>query len=565
MTAFLATRIDDIPLVVGVIRALQLDTLLDDHIPTHGNTLNQNALTNGEAICLWLTFLLTQGKHQKWKVEDWVADHAPLLHRLWGAPVPASDFTDDRLTTVASRLAVPETQQRIDQALSMMTLQIYDWGQEAIRLDGTDFHGYHHIADGVMQYGFAKETVTGRAQCKLMAASTETGQYLTGQFHPGNVADDPLYLPVLQELFTWSTTPGLLFVGDSKMGALATRTGIAQHGHYYYMPLSNRGIAQRDWDVWMPAALAGTLPGFAPIWRDEELLGYGFAWTRTQQEEGGPAWTERVHLVRSLSQVAAEQKAVRRRLDKAVAALKVLTPSPKRGVTPFLEESRLQEAIQAVLTRHQVHGLLTVQYAAQPYQGRSRAAKASTASASQEPTVRYVITAVEPQPAALRELEHTFGWRIFVTNAPESRLSLAEGIRLYRRGAGQGIERMNRVLKDHETLGLDRLYVSRDDQIVGMAYLVTLALRVMMDIERKVRRGLAQEDTTLVGYSPNARMNRRPTTKTMLEQVCAAGVTWLTITEQGQTQEYLSEFPPVLVQMLRYLGLPPAIYTQLIE
>lgn len=562
MSNYISTDLDDIPLVLEMIRHLHLDTILDTFIPTHGNTMNHNELTNGEAYCIWLTYLLTQGNHCKWQVDKWVKKHSTVLSTLWGTPVPGSDFSDDRLTTLAKYLSCPKAQHAIDYALGQLTMQIYAWGEEAIRLDGTHFRGYHHAADGIMRCGYAKSNAKGTSQFTLMAASTESGQYLTGHFHPGQLADDGLYRPVLTDLFSWGPQGGMLFIGDSKMGALATRAHIARHGHYYYMPLPDGHTAKKDWAVWLPAAIAGTLPGFTAIWRDEELLGYGFEWTRSQQCEGR-SWTERVHLVRSMGQVESERKTLQRHLEEAEKALHALTRTPKRGVAQYTEEGTITAVIEAILTKYQVQGLLTITMTTVPYPTHKPMSGAT--QESEKSPVRYVIVHVQRLPEVIRALEHTFGWRIFVTNAPPERLSLPAGILLYRRGAGQGIERMNRIFKDHTTLGLDRIYVSRDDQIVGMAYLVTLALRVMMDIEVKVRQGLAKEKTTLTDYSSDKAMNARPTTKRMLEQVCFYGVSLGKFTEQEPPKLHISELPEILKQMLRYLDLPPTIYTQLVE
>ena len=96
--SFRLYRIDDIPLLVELLRRLRLDQLLDEVIPAHGNTLHTNALTNGEALMIWLVYLLSQGDHRKWRVEEWVTEFAPILETLFGKSIPASDFSDDRLS-----------------------------------------------------------------------------------------------------------------------------------------------------------------------------------------------------------------------------------------------------------------------------------------------------------------------------------------------------------------------------------------------------------------------------------------------------------------------------------
>ena len=552
-------RIDDIPLLVAVIRAMQLDTIFDEAIPTHGNTMIYNALTNGEALCLWLVYLLSQGDHRKWKVEHWVAQQGTLLTALWGSPVPASDFTDDRLTTVLSYLARPPVQEAIDRLLCAVTIALYQLVGEHIRLDATVLSGYHRVVEqGVMQYGHRKgDADVGCTQWKLMAAATPTGQYLTGQAHAGNRADDPLYVPLLTRLFRWPLPVGMLFVGDSKMGALSTRRHIVAHQHHYYMPLSEVATPAADRAQWIQEAVDGSLVRFGPmepIFRDDVLLGYGYAFTR-EQSSAGVTWRERVQVIRSLGLVEAGRKTLDRHLRQARKELMALTPPPKQRVKQYTEEAAFQQAITQILQRYHVESILRVE-----------TVHDATSRTKQEQTGRYVVMAVHQDADAYREQVHACGWRIYVTSAPPERLSLAAGQLMYRQGAGQGVERMNRLLKDHETLGLDRLYVSHPKQIVGLGYLVTLAQRIQMYIESRIRQSLADQQEELPDYYPGGKSSAKPTTKTMFEPVCTRGVTLVEIDDGcGQRKRYLTALPNILVEMLRHLHLSVEIYHCLIE
>ena len=186
--------------------------------------------------------------------------------------------------TLARYLATLKYQAIIDHALAQYTVSIYVLSQEHIRIDATGFTGYHQVTDaGLMQFGYTKGGAKDQTQCKLMAASTATGQYLTGDMHPGHLADDPLFRPLLERLFTWYDTSGLLFVGDCKMGALATQALIVTHDHYYYHPLSSASIKDEEWATWIQQALEEQLGNCLPIWREEILLGYGYELAHERQ------------------------------------------------------------------------------------------------------------------------------------------------------------------------------------------------------------------------------------------------------------------------------------------
>lgn len=62
---------------------------------------------------------------------------------------------------------------------------------------------------------------------------------------------------------------------------------------------------------------------------------------------------------------------------------------------------------------------------------------------------------------------------------------------------GWCLERDFHLVKDRP-IGIRPLYVRRDDQIIGLTHLLTLALRVSTLIETQVRQGLARERATLL-------------------------------------------------------------------
>jgi len=551
-STFIPHRIDDIPLLIAIIKQLGFDTLLDSLIPTHGNTKYHCLLSNGAAICIWLVYLISQGDHRKWKMDEWVALHSPILTRLWGAPVVPGDFSDDRLSTLADYLGNAALMADLDRLLCAYTVSLFDL-DDHLRLDATNCTGYHTpTAAGLMQFGHRKGAPARCTQFKLMAAATGDGQYLAGQFHAGQRADDPLYLPLLQQLLSLGLPLGMLLIGDSKMGSLEVRRFIAKHQYYYYMPLSHAAIAKAKWMKLVEAAIAGQLPGLAPVWREDTLLGYGYEVTRTIAS-GGATWVERVQIIRSLSHAEAEQKALARRLDIACQSIRALTPAAKQGVTSYTEAAPLQAQVTEIIERLKLQGLVEVIIRTDSTYKKGKA-------------VRYVVSTVTVNADALREREHGCGWYCVVTSALPERLSLAEGMLLYRQGAGQGIERMNQIYKAHDTLGFDRLYVQKDSQLLGLGYLMTLALRIVMHIEITIRSSLAKEETVLPDYYPNGLTSAKPTTKTMLERIRFRGVTLLeTCDSLGHCQRYLTKLPIILLEILRHLKLEPTVYTQLIE
>src|SRR5512142_1740398 len=112
--------------------------------------------------------------------------------------------------------------------------------------------------DGLMQLGHSKDHRPDLPQVKLMAAVAEpTGLFLAGDVHPGNAADDPLYLPLYRRVRAMLDQTGLLYSGDCKMAALETRAAIAANQDFYLTRLPLTGAVQTQFSAWVEAAIVG--------------------------------------------------------------------------------------------------------------------------------------------------------------------------------------------------------------------------------------------------------------------------------------------------------------------
>jgi len=132
-------------------------------------------------------------------------------------------------------------------------VSVYALEVTSVRLYSTTTYGYHTLTEeGAMQYGHSKDHRPDLPQLKLMAAAAEpSGHLLACDVHPGQVTDDPLYQPLIARVRQMLGRSGLLYVGDSKMAALATRADIVAHGDYYLMPLPLTGETAPQVDAWI--------------------------------------------------------------------------------------------------------------------------------------------------------------------------------------------------------------------------------------------------------------------------------------------------------------------------
>src|SRR5262245_26590080 len=359
-------RIDDAPLLLGFLIHLHLPEILDRHLPPH--PLHQG-LSNGWLITVWIAYILSRADHRKSPVQEWADGLHHTLEALIGQPIRPVEFSDDRLTLVLNRLGDPDAWHELEADLWQTQCDVYALPPvERVHLDATTSYGYHAVGDdGLMQLGHSKDHRPDLLQIKLMAAAAQPGGlFLAGDVHPGNAADDPLYLPPYRRVRALLGRDGLLYVGDCKMAALETRAEIAAAGDLYPTRLPLSGEVAAQFAAWVEAALTGeAVAQSVEIRVEDELIAQGYEFERPQSavvNEVVRTWVERVQIIRSEALARSQAAALERRLEKAEAALLGLTPPPGPGRTRFPTGWELERAIAAVLAEHQVEGLLEVNF-----------------------------------------------------------------------------------------------------------------------------------------------------------------------------------------------------------
>jgi transposase len=544
ITSLRTERIDDVVLLLGVMIEIGLPDLLNRHLPRHGN---QTGLDWGWVAVIWLSYILSQGDHRKVKVEAWANDHQRMIERTCGIELRATDLGDDRLGILLKRLSQKESWVEIETELSRRSISVYDLQVERIRLDATTISGYHQSqGEGLFQFGHSKDDPS-LAQVKLMLGVLDPlGMPLVSQVVSGEQADDGLYLPTIKRITETLNQAGLLFVGDSKMSALATRSALVAENHFYLCPLPMTGNTPALMDDWIEAAISETVP-LQAIERvnakgEVEEIAEGYQLKRDLKSGKAPLeleWQERVCVIYSPDYGEQQCRGLEQRLQTASEKLLALT-QPGRGKRAIKTESILQQKIQSILQQHRVGELLHVNYSWQ-----------------QE---RYQITQVERQEQKLSQVQNRLGWKAYVTNAPEALLSLSEAVLTYR--DEWRVERGFHRLKD-APLSISPLFVQRDDQVLGLCHLLSLALRLLTLIEFVVRRQLRASHSMLQGLYPEnpKKQTAIPTAERLLKAFSNLN---LTIFEMDGKE--MIHFPPlssVQLQILELLGLPPDLYSRL--
>jgi transposase len=558
-----AECMSDVVLLLGQMKQMSLPDLLDHRISKYQR---EQRVSLGWVICIWLAYIMSKGDHRKVSVQDWVRGMRETLKQATGLEIQEADFTDDRLTIALQHLSGDELWNQIEQDLCQHLIRVYELPQETVRVDATTVSGYREGGEGSLwQFGHSKDNPNLRQIKMMMSVLDPLGFPTALQLVPGQHADDGLYIPILQQTFRYLQRKGLLVVGDCKMSALAIRAYIQAAGDYYLTPLSQVGEVASQMASWIEAGVAKGEDLSKVLVCDEEgthEIARGYEVKRFCICDG-QNWEERVLIVRSHAYAEAQQHYLEKRMDKATAALLALTPPVGQGKRQIKDEKTLHERAEAILEKYEVTGLLTYHSTRESKQeeklvgsGRNGPNRPRQVVAH----VRYQITQVQRNAVTIAQHVATLGWRAYGTNAPSTRLSFENAILEYRNEFR--IERVFGRFKGDQ-LAIAPLFVKRDDQVVGLTRLLSLAVRVLTLMEFVVRRALAAQQRVLAGlYLDSSRKTTaKPTAERLLRVFSHIKLVILYLPDKVVYQ--VTNFSPVHQEIIDVLGLPPDLYTSL--
>ena len=242
-------RVDDVALLIGLMKKIGLQEVLDNHIPRHWK---QRGLSWGWTTVIWLAYIMSEGDHRKVSVRAYIGGMQNTLSQVTGQKIEPLDFTDDRLSCLLKYLSKPKYWHQIEKELNEKTIEIYQLAKETVRYDATGVSGNHVVhEEGLMQFGHNKDN-PNLPQFKMMIGALDPlGMPLVTEVVSGEQADDSLYLPAIKRVDESLNLTSLLYVGDCKMSAFETRLYIAGKGNHYLSPLPLIGQTAKEIETWI--------------------------------------------------------------------------------------------------------------------------------------------------------------------------------------------------------------------------------------------------------------------------------------------------------------------------
>lgn len=553
-------QIDDIPVIVEWLKKMEIAKWIDKSLSRpHGN---HKGMTYGQLSVLLLTYIITQADHRLCAVEGWVKKHLKILELATGWSIGSKDASDDRLARVVEELGrQKEACTQIEMKMGQYLIRAYELPTEVARADTSSFSVNHQQteseSESLLRYGHSKDKRPDLLQYRqLLATLDPAGIPLVSATLAGNGADDPLYWPTWQQMAKVIGHKQFVFLADCKAGAIATRAQIASNAGIYCFPLPMTGQNPKLLKQWVLNPPAPSVEIRLPRQDEAEpAVGKGFEvelgkfWLNRETNKW-VRWDERYLVVYSHTLAAAAIRGQQKRLERATAALSKLAAKPGDDL------EQLHQKVETILKRHRVKEFLAITTITETitqtrYSGRGR----PTAKSVQEPVTRINLQLqFQQQSAAIDQARQLAGWRLYVTNAPTTRLTLPQAVIYYRDEwlLERGFHRFKRG-----RLPALPIYFQNQDRIAGLMFLLTIALRVFTLIEFVVRQALQNAQQSLAGlYDGNPkRATARPSTEQLLKAFCH-----LTLYFLPDSSIFITPLDPLQRQILSLMKLPESIY-----
>jgi transposase len=539
-------QINSVPLLLGVLEDMGIRTLIDTHVTPHGSWQGASV---GTVVSIWLCHILAERDHRLVAVRDWVAERTETFNTLLAIT----------LATVLTMLGDAPTQARLDVTMLQQWMRVYRLPTETLRLDSTSVSVYHDPRDpeSLLHQGHSKDQRPDLRQFKAMLATLDPlGLPLVCQPVAGNRADDGLYVPAYEAATAALGTSQVLVVGDSKMGALATR-GHMVAGQSAYLCAYRPPAATEELAVWREQALAR-----AATWQPLETVDPKTGeilkevvideWEREQTwthpvTQVRHTWTERVLVARS----SAYQAGLRGRRERAVARLtddlvKLWQP-PGRGRKRYHSREALERTVAERVAQAGLTGVVQTAVAEEPLPDGS---------------TRWIVAAVWVNRAAWQALLERLGWQVYVTSTTKAQYTAPTLVASYHR---QVIEERGFSRLKTRNLHIRPVYLRDETRIAGLLWLLCLALRVLTLTEYRLRTALAEGGEELAGLNPASRAQTtvQPTTERVL--AAFANVTLTTIRAAGECFHHVTPLNPTQRHVLALLALPADLYERLAQ
>ena len=175
-------------------------------------------------------------------------------------------------------------------------------------------------------------------------------------------------------------------------------------------------------------------------------------------------------------------------------------------------------------------------------------------------TTRWIVGAFALDQAAWQTYRAHLGWQLYLTNTTPAQVENSAVLWTYRHQIFH--ERTFSRLKTRH-LNIRPVYLRDEQRIVGLTWLLCLALRLLTLTEFRLRVALEQHPDSLVGLNPAvpSQGTTRPTTERVLQAF--RNLTFTSIDFGASLQRFISDLSDTQRKILALLELPDDLYSRL--
>jgi transposase len=515
----LSERVDDIPLILHWLKQMEIASIIDQKLmPAHKN---RTGLSYGQLSVLFVAYIVSQSDHRLCHVESWVRTHQKTLELATGWKIGDKDNSDDRLADLLSAIGNSDEISTMEEAMGRHIVRAYALPTEIARCDSSSFSVYHQNKEEgesapLIQYGYSKDHRPDLRQYRHALGTIDpAGIPLVSATLPGNGDDDSMYYPFWYGLVSAIGHREFIYIADAKAASYQTRAQLNQAGGIYCFPLPMTGQIPERLQQWVLSPPDQLQPIMLPQQSPEETpaclgfeLSLGSLW-QIPQTTRCYHWQERYLVIRSEALAQRQIQGLNQRLEKTQQALDKLAAKPASDCCD------LKNQVQAILKRYRSQDYFTTTIHSQQVTRYTTPGRPSTKKPNPQQTIERWCLQFQRQSAAIEHARTLCGWRLYVTNAPWERLTLTDAVYYYRQQwqLERGFHRFKRG-----NLPALPVYLQDQTRIIGLMFLLTVALRVFTLMEFVVHQQLLSLQRSLDGlYAGNPkRMTARPSAEQLL-------------------------------------------------
>lgn len=489
------SQIDVLPMVKHFMNELGLFNLFKKYVPAACDCLADHA----ESLCL-LTANIICANRPLYKVQEWLSQYSV---GMMAGPGEAALFNDDRLGRALSALFEADRHSLMTE-VSSKAIKVHKLLTDEIHNDSTTvtFIGHYKDPDPdavKLKHGHNKDF---RPDCKQIVFGlniTSDGHVpLSYKLFDGNTPDDVTHIPNWNGLRTLLGKEDFIYVADCKLCSQDNLTHIAEQGGFFItvVPKGHKEVKQflkrlTSEDIKFKEALViessrkkGKTNIFKTYEADRTEKGFRIIW------------------VHSSSKQEDDQVRRQKKLDKAIAALKIL--SPKLNAYHLKTKKEIQGAVDSICKG--VKEFLDVKIVTERKQIKLKVSPGRPSLKSVyknkwdfEHQIEWTL-----DDRALLEASKTDGVFPLVTNTD---LETVEVLRKYK--TQPFLEK--RMYTQKTILEVAPVFLKKEKRIEAILFLYFVALMIVSLLERKIRMNMVKEHIEKLPILPQGMNSKKPT------------------------------------------------------